>query len=638
MQNMERLQPAELGEKEGALCRVKSGRHSRAARSLWGVARFEMISQGRRGNRLGRDRKERGSMGVDKQKRGEGGGGSSRAHYYSHFGALADVIERGLSLGASSQGGKWLAEFAADSRRIGEELAMLREDASEAVKEHYERLGQGFSSLSKLHCIFMCQASAASLAKSISESGWLSEGQGDEEEGRMLSLAIGRTFGLINDDEKQPWVALLNDELSRTLPSWGFAQQKALGARISKSQNFTNESLFLMNATFANSMEAIRGRLDPSISATAFVSSSGSQSETLLDFAHGPNDIAHELMHYAKHFFHHDPSAQLEARFYSLRQVYAYDHSQLMSRYPNGLYDGLTMLLPIAAIGAGMGGKKALDNAMHVLSRAAREAARVEDESGAGPERVAPGALAEILLAAGLPKPAKILALVPLEEQRVRAGCRSSDVVDMLAAATVEGLGFEGALAHGEARSESGLLNGALREAAWHGLVDRVGDLLAEGADASSESSQGSTPLMLAASANSANVVAQLIPLGNVNAVDFYGKSALHYAAMATSAECCVAMLAAICDPNAQDSEGRTALTLAMRGGHSESVAILAPITDLSLRTNDGETARQLAERCEKARQYLSLLDSILEQRMLAEATDGGSVEQAAHPGRRRSL
>ena len=291
---------------------------------------------------------------MDKQKRGGGGDGSSRGHYYSHFGALTDVIERGSSLEASSPGGKWLADFAADSRRIGEGLAMLREDASEAVKEHLERFGQGFSSLSKLHCIFMCQASATSLAKSISESGWLLKGSG-EEEGRLLGLAVGRTFGLINDDEKQAWVALLNDELSRILPSWGFAQQKALGERISQTQNFTNESSLLMNSTFANSMEAMRRRLDPSISATAFVPSSGSQSTTLLDFAHGPNDIAHELMYYAKHFFRHDPSAQLEARFYALRQVYAYDHSQLMSRYPNGLFDGFTMLLPIASRKWGMG-------------------------------------------------------------------------------------------------------------------------------------------------------------------------------------------------------------------------------------------------------------------------------------------
>lgn len=69
----------------------------------------------------------------------------SRAHYYSHFGALAAVLDRGeLSEAPLSPGEKWLAEFAADSMRIGEELAMLREDASAAVSEHLDRFTKAF--------------------------------------------------------------------------------------------------------------------------------------------------------------------------------------------------------------------------------------------------------------------------------------------------------------------------------------------------------------------------------------------------------------------------------------------------------------------------------------------------------------
>lgn len=522
--------------------------------------------------------------------------GLSRAHYYSHFDALAAVLDRGeLSEAPLSPGEKWLAEFAADSMRIGEELAMLREDASAAVSEHLDRFDQGFSTLSKLHCILACQASAKSLAKSISESDWLSETPVDEEKGRMLSLAAGRIFGLINDDEKQPWLALLNDELSQAMPSWDAAQQIALGKRLSKTKNFTGESLRLMSDVISNSTEAIRGRIDSAILAAPYVASSSTKSTMLLDAAYGPNEVPHELMLCAKLFFLHDPSAKLEARFYALRQLYAYDHKQLMSRYPNGFYDGLTMFLPIALLGAGMGNKNALPKAMGVLSRAAREALGVEDESGEGPERLAPGALIEMLLGMGLPAPAQLLSRVSLEEQRAGAGFDAGDVVEILRAVAVEGLGFDGFRASEPAELTCSRLNGALREAAWHGLGNRLDALLADGADASAASSQGTTPLMLAASANHVDQAARLIPLSDVNAVDVWGKSALHYAALAKSAECCAA-LAPISDGELRDSGGFTAADFARGVGDDrladwlEACALSVSESKALLKTTEGST------------------------------------------------
>lgn len=148
-----------------------------------------------------------------------------------------------------------------------------------------------------------------------------------------------------------------------------------------------------------------------------------------------------------------------------------------------------------------------------------------------------------------------------------------------------------------------------------------------------------STPIIFAAANDDAICLDFLLsaPFANPDFIDEEGDCALTIAA-GYGASTCVAMLAAICDPNIQDSQGRTALARAMRRGNSESVTILAPITDLGLRTNDGENARQFAERYEKSRQYLLLLDSIHERRVLAEATEAASAGQAAHLGRRRSL
>lgn len=168
--------------------------------------------------------------------------------------------------------------------------------------------------------------------------------------------------------------------------------------------------------------------------------------------------------------------------------------------------------------------------------------------------------------------------------------------------------------------------------------------MIEAGADQSREANYeaeryASTPIIIVAANNDAICLEFLLsaPFANPDFVDGDGDSALTMAA-AYGCSTCVAMLAAICNPNVRDSEGRTALVRAMDGGHSESVAILAPITDLSLRTCNGDTARQFAERYEDARQYLPLLDSILERPMLAEAMEAANVGQGAHSGRRRSL
>lgn len=148
-----------------------------------------------------------------------------------------------------------------------------------------------------------------------------------------------------------------------------------------------------------------------------------------------------------------------------------------------------------------------------------------------------------------------------------------------------------------------------------------------------------STPIMIAAANDDAICLSLLLslPLANPGFVDHEGDCALTMAAR-YGCSSCVAMLAPLCDPNIKDSLGRTALACAMQNGHSASVAILAPITDLSARNDKYETARQFAERHQAARQYIPLLDSIIDQQILASAIGGGNVGPAEHIGRRRSL
>ena len=168
----------------------------------------------------------------------------------------------------------------------------------------------------------------------------------------------------------------------------------------------------------------------------------------------------------------------------------------------------------------------------------------------------------------------------------------------------------------------------------------RIKQMIAAGADQSRPAKFGgsgftTTPMIVAAANGDAICLSFLLsaPFASPDFVDECGECALTHAARYGSSKC-VAMLAPFCDPNIKDSFGHTALAVAMLNGNSEAVAILAPITDLNARDDEGKTARQLAE--SDARQYLPLLDSILERLELDEAIGAGSVGQAEHPGCRR--
>lgn len=171
-----------------------------------------------------------------------------------------------------------------------------------------------------------------------------------------------------------------------------------------------------------------------------------------------------------------------------------------------------------------------------------------------------------------------------------------------------------------------------------------IRQMIEAGADQSREATVdggqwSTTPIIVAAANNDSICLAFLLsaPFANPDFIDQKGRRALAVAACHGYSSC-VEMLAPVSNPNIQDAHGNTALASAMSGGHSKSVAILAQITDLSARNLKGETARQFAERCSGLRQYLPMLDSIVERRMLAAATKPAEVELAEHPRRKLSL
>lgn len=452
-----------------------------------------------------------------------------RPPYLGHYDALEELLGR-----EGWPAEEWLRGFAAESYRIGEALGSFKEDVSAEMADHKARLDQGFPSLSKLHSVLMCQASAKTLAESMRPSD-LNQTPQPGEEGRReaLSRALNRSFNEINTSEMPAWAASLSQGLAQKLQGALGSVEIARGVArlVSETDNFTMEGRSMLIAGLTGTAPDMGDGAQSVARATAgesYIPSTSGQNSTLLDLNHEPNDVAYDILLHAMTRFEQDPSAQLESRFYALRPAYAYDHSELTKRYPQGLYDGSIMLFPIAAVAAGMGGPLVFQHAAKVLSRAAREALGVEDESGQGPERVEPGALLEILASHGLMSAAKSVLKTPLEASRVAQRVHPADVANALDEATLAGLGLPRVPARVVAARKR--LDDGLREAVWLGLDETATTLLAEGADPRSVSAYGVSALMLAAVSGNAAWVERLAPESELEGVDFQGKSAQDYA------------------------------------------------------------------------------------------------------------
>lgn len=137
----------------------------------------------------------------------------------------------------------------------------------------------------------------------------------------------------------------------------------------------------------------------------------------------------------------------------------------------------------------------------------------------------------------------------------------------------------------------------------------------------------GRTLLISAAKAGNAECVRLLLPTSEPNAMDSDGRTALMWAAKdadAGAVECLKALLPAS-DVGKKDRRGRTALHLAASGGWPEAVELLAPLSDPLAVDKEGKSAFDLAlvrndENAEPVRQAL--------RRALAEK-EGGAIGEA---------
>jgi ankyrin repeat protein len=138
------------------------------------------------------------------------------------------------------------------------------------------------------------------------------------------------------------------------------------------------------------------------------------------------------------------------------------------------------------------------------------------------------------------------------------------------------------------------------------GSIDKLQELVKAGTDVKVPDKSGVTTLMKAAASCSpdGNIVETLIALGvDVNAKDENGKTALMYAAERDSIHVVQVLLAAGADVNAKAEKvaigwNRTALMYAAWLDHADTVrALIEAGADVNVKNSDGDTALSLAVR-----------------------------------------
>ncbi len=158
-----------------------------------------------------------------------------------------------------------------------------------------------------------------------------------------------------------------------------------------------------------------------------------------------------------------------------------------------------------------------------------------------------------------------------------------------------------------------------LHGAAEVGDVNKVQQLLSEGADVNAIDRAGFTPLFYAAHKGYKDVAELLIAGGaNVNAKDAYDNTPLHYAAMAGHYEVCNLLIAKRANVNAQNATGGTAMTMASKGGHSRIVELLRkhasnarPARQTASQGTDARARPELAEAAKTSAESMTEPDPI---------------------------
>jgi ankyrin repeat protein len=146
------------------------------------------------------------------------------------------------------------------------------------------------------------------------------------------------------------------------------------------------------------------------------------------------------------------------------------------------------------------------------------------------------------------------------------------------------------------AAEEQTRLDEVLREACREGRDSLVKHMLAKGAKPSARNKSGRTALMMATECEPETLKA-LLALCDVDAQDLDGWTALTLAAMRGHARAVELFLAAGADPNKSvDGGGGIALHLAVEQGSAACVALLAPKSDLDARDGEGRRAEDAAK------------------------------------------
>ena len=137
--------------------------------------------------------------------------------------------------------------------------------------------------------------------------------------------------------------------------------------------------------------------------------------------------------------------------------------------------------------------------------------------------------------------------------------------------------------------------NKSLHEASERGLLERVRELLVQGADVSAQDEMGRTPLHVASTAAVAQV---LIEAGaDLEAQDQYGRTPLHWASLLGYTETVKLLIAQGVNLEAQmQDKGGTPLYLASWTGHLEVVkTLIAAGVNLEFRDEYGKTSLHAA-------------------------------------------
>lgn len=512
--------------------------------------------------------------------------------------------------------GGWMERFAKESAQMGRAMAELNgadakksPQAMEAWAEHALRMKERLSPLSRLHTIIVGQAAAEAWAQTIELSDFESkiDSCSGGALGRGLIASMSEMANELGIDAAIACVVCLRQELSSKFSEM---QPQMIAKAVAR---FAVASAPFGQATALN--DALLGSEEKSsIRKTAnerywtfgnpsVAKASASSRNSILSWM-GGSSMSSLLFDDARRRMWTDEGGAPEGRLFLLRKAQAFDNPILLEAFPWGVHDGVSLLLPLPAVAAALGQEGAIEQAMAVLRRAARGVLGLEKAGEGLPETIAPGSMKDELLSRGMLQGASKLCRGSMETLLRESG---EDMASISAAMQSACFGSRGELGGSLPKEAGESLNAALRSAAWHGASEEAKKCLKDGADPRLASARGLTPLMMAAAAGSERLVALLIPLSNLSALDARGMSALHHAAGAGSMECC---------------------------------ALLGPLMSGAVKNCDRETPEDVARAAgqEDLGDWLGMCGAVVQERMaLAEDRDiVGAGEGSIHAKRPR--